>query len=82
MVLVAHHKQVAVSKTEDSRNLNHKPEVESLVYDSRDLETVLKLSRNAVNLLLNSGKLTGLRYGRKWLVPKTEVSRFLMGGIK
>ncbi len=38
----------------------------------------LKIGRNAIYSLLNSGKLKGYRSGRVWKVPKEAVREFIL----
>ena len=62
------------------RAVNKMSEVTPLqakVYDSRDLERVLKLSRNSVGELLRSKRIRAIRYGRKWIIPQEAVTEFL-----
>lgn len=50
-----------------------------LVYRPRDIERLLCLSKNSVNALLRSGQLRSVRYGRKWLIPRSALEEFLSG---
>lgn len=50
-----------------------------LVYTPKDLERLLCLSKNSVNTLLRSGQLRSVRYGRKWLIPRSALEEFLNG---
>ncbi|ACO45492.1 helix-turn-helix domain-containing protein [Deinococcus deserti] len=47
------------------------------VYTPKEAETLLRLSKNTVNALLNSGQLRAVRYGRKWLIPHAAIAEFL-----
>ena len=50
------------------------------IYTPKDLELILRLSKNTVNALLNSGQLRAVRCGRKWLIPHAAVLEFLAQG--
>ena len=50
---------------------------EALTFDQ--CRTRLKLSAPTLRALLVSGKLRGVRAGKRWLVPSDEVERFLRG---
>lgn len=59
------------------------PVLTQLVYTSRDLEQLLRLSKNTINALLNSGQLRAIRCGRKWLIPRDAILEFLaQGGVR
>lgn len=51
--------------------------VTPLVYVPQDIERLLCLSKNSVNALLRSGQLRSIRYGRKWLIPRSALEEFL-----
>lgn len=51
--------------------------VTPLVYVPQDIERLLCLSKNSVNALLRSGQLRSIRYGRKWLIPRSALEDFL-----
>lgn len=55
------------------------PESTQLVYSPKDLEPLLKLSKNTVNALLRSGRLRSVRVGRRYLIPKEALLAFLSG---
>ncbi len=38
----------------------------------------LKIGRNAIYGLLNSGRLKGYRMGRNWRIPRESVRQFIM----
>lgn len=48
-----------------------------LVYTVQEVMAVLRLSRNSVHTLLKTGELPSLRFGRKWLVPRSAVRDYL-----
>lgn len=50
---------------------------EPLVYTPKEIERLLGLSKNSVNALLRSGQLRSIRYGRKWLIPRSALEEFL-----
>lgn len=50
------------------------------VYTPKEVQILLRLSKNTVNALLNSGQLRAIRYGRKWLIPKDAITEFLKEG--
>lgn len=56
--------------------------LEKLVYEAKEIEPILRLSKNAVNALLRSGRLRSIRYGRKYLIPASAITEFLSGGPK
>ena len=41
----------------------------------------LKIGRNAIYRLLNSGKLKGYRNGRVWRIPKVAVREYILTSI-
>lgn len=47
------------------------------VYTPKEAEILLRLSKNTVNALLNSGELRAIRCGRKWLIPRQAITEFL-----
>lgn len=51
--------------------------MEKMVYTREEAQTVLQLSKPALYSLLNSGRLRGVRYGRKWLIPREAILEFL-----
>lgn len=51
-----------------------------LVYTPRELEPLLRLSKNTINALLQTGQLCAVRCGRKWLIPRDAVLQFLSQG--
>jgi excisionase family DNA binding protein len=53
-----------------------------LVYTPQELEPLLRLSKNTVNKLLNSGQLRAVRCGRKWLIPQGAILEYLAGGVQ
>ena len=59
---------------------SEKPHLAPQVYTPKEVQTLLLLSKNTVNVLLNSGQLRAVRYGRKWLIPKDSVAEFLRPG--
>ncbi|MDV6376631.1 helix-turn-helix domain-containing protein [Deinococcus arenicola] len=50
-----------------------------MVYSPRELEPLLKLSKNTINALLRSGRLRSVRVGRHYLIPKEALMAFLSG---
>lgn len=42
----------------------------------------LKIGRNAIYSLLNSGKLKGYRSGRVWRIPKLSVETYILESAK
>jgi excisionase family DNA binding protein len=48
-----------------------------LVYTPAEVGELLNLSKNSVNTLLRSGKLRAVRFGRKWLIPRSAVHEYL-----
>jgi len=45
----------------------------------RQVAAYMKVGREAVFKLLNTGKLKGARIGHDWRILRTEVDRFLLG---
>lgn len=41
----------------------------------------LRMGNNALYDLLNSGKLAGIRNGRKWLIPKAAIQDFIFSYV-
>ena len=52
---------------------------EKLVYNPKELEPLLQLSKNTINALLRSGRLRSVRVGRRYLIPRDAVHQFLAG---
>lgn len=52
---------------------------EKLVYNPKELEPLLQLSKNTINALLRSGRLRSVRVGRRYLIPREAVQQFLAG---
>ncbi len=48
-----------------------------LVYTPKDIGRLLGLSKNSVTALLRSKQLRSIRYGRKWLIPRSALDEFL-----
>ncbi len=42
----------------------------------------LKIGRNAIYGLLNSGKLKGYRMGKNWRIPRESVRQFILENAK
>lgn len=42
----------------------------------------LKIGRNAIYRLLNSGKLKGYRNGRHWRIPREALRQFILENAK
>lgn len=55
------------------------PTQEKLVYNPKELEPLLQLSKNTINALLRSGRLRSVRVGRRYLIPRDAVQQFLAG---
>lgn len=55
------------------------PAQEKLVYNPKELEPLLQLSKNTINALLRSGRLRSVRVGRRYLIPRDAVQQFLAG---
>ncbi|MDK2012265.1 MULTISPECIES: helix-turn-helix domain-containing protein [unclassified Deinococcus] len=52
---------------------------EKLVYNPKELEPLLQLSKNTINALLRSGRLRSVRVGRRYLIPREAIQQFLAG---
>lgn len=70
-----------IQNTQEAHVTNAATE-DALVYMPKDIERLLCLSKNSVNALLRSGQLRAVRYGRKWLIPRSAVEEFLNGQSK
>lgn len=55
---------------------------EKLVYNPKELEPLLQLSKNTINALLRSGRLRSIRVGRRYLIPREAVQQFLAGAAQ
>lgn len=55
------------------------PTQEKFVYNPKELEPLLQLSKNTINALLRSGRLRSVRVGRRYLIPREAVQQFLAG---
>lgn len=55
---------------------------EKLVYNPKELEPLLQLSKNTINALLRSGRLRSVRVGRRYLIPREAVQQFLAGAAQ
>lgn len=55
---------------------------EKLVYNPKELEPLLQLSKNTINALLRSGRLRSVRVGRRYLIPREAVQQFLSGAAQ
>ncbi|WP_052326779.1 helix-turn-helix domain-containing protein [Deinococcus peraridilitoris] len=53
---------------------------DALVYTPKELQVLLKLSKNTVYGLLISGTLRSIQIGRKRLIPRGAVEDYLRGG--
>lgn len=49
------------------------------VLTAKEAEQALRLSKNTVNALLQSGRLRSVRVGRKYLIPEEAIEEFLRG---
>ena len=47
------------------------------LYEVKEVCEILHLHYQSVYKLLRSGKLKAVRPGRKWLIPESEIQRFL-----
>ena len=52
------------------------------VLSPQELSAVLNLGRDSTYALLNDGTIGSVRVGRRWLVPRMAVERFLLEGCK
>jgi len=44
-----------------------------------EVSEILKMGRGSIYVLLQKGKLKGLRNGRTWRIPKLAVQEFILG---
>lgn len=51
----------------------------TMVYSPKELEPLLKLSKNTINGLLRSKRLRSVRVGRRYLIPRASLLAFLDG---
>lgn len=47
-----------------------------------DLQSMLHIGRNAAYKLLQDKCIHSMRYGRKYIIPKSSVTNFIMEGIE
>lgn len=47
-----------------------------------DLQTMLHIGRNAAYKLLQDESIVSIRVGKKYIIPKTSVSNFVMEAVK
>lgn len=47
-----------------------------------DLQSMLHIGRNAAYKLLQDKSIHSMRYGRKYIIPKSSVTNFIMEGIE
>lgn len=52
------------------------------VLSPQELSAVLNLGRDSTYALLNDGTIGSVRVGRRWLVPRMAVERFLCQAYK
>jgi len=52
-------------------------QLDKTVYITEEVQGILQLGKGAVGALLRSGRLRGIRYGRKWLIPREAILEFL-----
>jgi excisionase family DNA binding protein len=53
---------------------------EKVTYTAVEVEKILGLSRNSVYEGLHSGQIPCVKVGRRFLIPKAAVDRWLMSG--
>lgn len=47
-----------------------------------DLQRMLHIGRNAAYKLLQDKSIRSIRYGKKYIIPKSSVTNFIMEGIE
>lgn len=70
-------KDVSEALTQHGTSITHSEALLPLVYVPKDIELLLGLSKNSVNALLRNGQLRSVRFGRKWLIPRSALEEFL-----
>ena len=50
------------------------------VVTPKEIQDMLRIGRNAVYELLKSGEIKSLRIGKKYIVPKSSVIKYLQTG--
>jgi len=54
-------------------------QLERLTYSVRDLQVVLGMGKNTVYRLLKDGTIPNRQYGRKYVIGKTTIKKWLEG---
>ena len=52
------------------------------IITSIDLQTMLHIGRNAAYKLLQDNSIVSIRVGKKYIIPKSSVTNFVMEGVK
>ena len=47
-----------------------------------DLQAMLHIGRNAAYKLLQNNSIVSIRVGKKYIIPKSSVTNFVMEGVK
>jgi excisionase family DNA binding protein len=50
-----------------------------VVYDLKEIETMLKVTRRTLLSYIKAGKLTATKIGGKWIVTRENLERFING---
>lgn len=50
-----------------------------IVYDLKDIETMLKVTRRTLLSYIKAGKLTATKIGGKWIVTRENLEKFING---
>ena len=53
-----------------------------IVYNTKDVAEILKMSRVIVLKYLRQGKIKGVKFGNTWRVSNEEIMRIIKEGIK
>ena len=52
------------------------------IYTKKEAQEILRVGTNKIGYLLKSGKLKGVKEGRKWLIPSSSISNFINEGVE
>ncbi|MDA0345671.1 MAG: helix-turn-helix domain-containing protein [Proteobacteria bacterium] len=52
------------------------------IYTKDEAQKILRVGTNKIGCLLQTGKLKGMKEGRKWLIPSSSIDNFIKEGVQ
>jgi len=56
--------------------------VDLKIYTKKEAQKILRVGTNKIGFLLKSGRLKGVKEGRKWLIPSSSINNYIKEGVQ